>query len=96
MSRCQCKSWEWKKYFLHLPCENNYDGVISILFTILNFLFISFFGFTNHESYEFEWFVIIWKILCKSYMHERQERENVKACYEFDNNPMRMCFKHKI
>lgn len=28
-------------------------------------------------------------------MHEMQERENVKACYEFDNEPMRMCFKHK-
>ncbi len=29
-------------------------------------------------------------------MHERQEGENVKACYEFDIDPMRICFKHKL
>jgi hypothetical protein len=24
-----------------------------------------------------------------------QERTNVKACIEFGNDPMKMCFKHK-
>jgi hypothetical protein len=28
-------------------------------------------------------------------MHKGQERENVKAHYEFDNDPMKKCFKHK-
>ena len=30
-------------------------------------------------------------------MHKRQEGANVKACYEFCNDPMKiMCFKHEI
>jgi hypothetical protein len=29
------------------------------------------------------------------YMHKGQERENVKVCYEFGNDSMRMCFEHK-
>jgi hypothetical protein len=28
-------------------------------------------------------------------MHKRQEKINVKACFEFGNNPMKMCFKNK-
>jgi len=29
-------------------------------------------------------------------MHKRQEGANVKACYEFGNDPMKiMCFEHK-
>jgi hypothetical protein len=28
-------------------------------------------------------------------MHQGQERENVKACYEFGNDSIKMCFKHK-
>jgi hypothetical protein len=35
-------------------------------------------------------------ILCGNYMHNGQEGANVKAHYEFGNNPMKlMCFKHK-
>jgi hypothetical protein len=26
-------------------------------------------------------------------MHKKQEAVNVKACYEFCNDPMKMCFK---
>jgi hypothetical protein len=29
-------------------------------------------------------------------MHKVQERANVKAHYGFGNDPMKMCFKHKI
>jgi hypothetical protein len=28
-------------------------------------------------------------------MHKGQEGTNVKAHYEFGNDPMKMCFKHK-
>ncbi len=28
-------------------------------------------------------------------MHKRKEQTIVKACYEFDNNPMKMCFERK-
>jgi hypothetical protein len=28
-------------------------------------------------------------------MHKGQERANVKTYYEFGNEPMKMCFKHK-
>jgi hypothetical protein len=28
-------------------------------------------------------------------MHKGQERENMKAHYEFGNDPMKKCFKHK-
>jgi hypothetical protein len=28
-------------------------------------------------------------------MHKGQEGTNVKARYEFDNDSMKMCFKHK-
>jgi hypothetical protein len=28
-------------------------------------------------------------------MHKGQEGTNVKAHYEFDNDSMKMCFKHK-
>jgi hypothetical protein len=29
-------------------------------------------------------------------MYIGQERTNVKVCYEFGNDSMRMCFEHKI
>jgi hypothetical protein len=29
-------------------------------------------------------------------MHKRQKRINVKELYEFGNDLMKMCFKHKI
>ncbi len=29
-------------------------------------------------------------------MHKRQEGANVKAHYNFGNDPMKICFKHKI
>jgi hypothetical protein len=28
-------------------------------------------------------------------MHKRQEEVNVKPCYEFGNDTMKMCFKQK-
>jgi hypothetical protein len=28
-------------------------------------------------------------------MHKGRKGAYVKACYEFDNHPMKMCFKHK-
>jgi hypothetical protein len=28
-------------------------------------------------------------------MHKEKEGTNVKACYEFDDDPMKMCFEHK-
>jgi hypothetical protein len=34
-------------------------------------------------------------ILCESCIYERQDGTNVKACNEFDNDPMKMCFEHK-
>ncbi len=34
-------------------------------------------------------------MLCENYMHKWQEKENVKAFYEFGNDPMKMYFKHK-
>ncbi len=31
-----------------------------------------------------------------NYMHKGQKGANVKACFEFGNDPMKiMCFKHK-
>jgi hypothetical protein len=35
------------------------------------------------------------QILYGSYIYKRQEVPNAKACYEFDNDSMKMCFKHK-
>jgi hypothetical protein len=34
-------------------------------------------------------------ILCESCIYKRQDGTNVKACNEFDNDPMKMCFEHK-
>jgi hypothetical protein len=28
-------------------------------------------------------------------MHKRQDEENVKTCYEFDNDLVKMCLEHK-
>jgi hypothetical protein len=33
--------------------------------------------------------------LCENYIRKRQEGENVKAHYEFGNDSMKVCFKHK-
>jgi hypothetical protein len=33
--------------------------------------------------------------LCENYIHKRQEGKNVKAHYEFGNDSMKVCFKHK-
>jgi hypothetical protein len=48
-----------------------------------SFYFI--FCYINHKLYK----------LCENYIHEGQEGENVKAHYEFGNDSMKVCFKHK-
>ncbi len=34
-------------------------------------------------------------MLCASYKHKVQEGGNAKACYEFGDDLMKMCFEHK-
>jgi hypothetical protein len=60
------------KMLLHSTCENNYDGIIMILFIVNS---ISFFTFPNHffvpkfmNLYKFISFLAITKMLCESCM----------------------------
>jgi hypothetical protein len=74
---------------LYLTYLNNHDGIISKLCMALNLIFISI--------------VWIWAISCnyviimwESYA-QRAKGSNVKACYEFGNDLMKiMCFKHEV
>jgi hypothetical protein len=46
------------------------------------------------DSFEYyAWNSISFFIFC--YMHKGQEGPNAETCYEFGNDLMNMCFKHK-
>jgi len=53
---------------LYLTCENNLNGIISIVYAwySISYLFVS--CFINHKLYDFVWFFTIIQILCENYM----------------------------
>jgi hypothetical protein len=69
MGRCWCKSDNWKMP-VHLTCGNDHDGIVSIFFMVLNFLFIFpnfFFSFKDHEFVQicmifYKYVNIMWKL----------------------------------
>jgi hypothetical protein len=69
--------------------------IVSILCNDTQSSLYFIFCYMNHKLYKFVWcLAIMWK-LCENYIHKRQEGENVKAHYEFGNDSMNVCFKHK-
>ncbi len=74
---------ENEKILLNLECENNRDGIITIIMHDINiYLFIYFVSKMIRCD-----FLQLCKIMCGA---------NVKVCYDFGNDPMKMCFEHKI
>ncbi len=82
---------------LHLVCINNHDVGVLILFMVLNLLFASLalFGFKDHEFVQIYMIFCNYVISCESWMYKGHEGTNVKACNEFGNDPMKMCYEHK-
>ncbi len=61
---------------------------------IQSFLYL-FFCFIDHKLYKFVQFFFNHVNIMWEYMHKGQERANVKVCYEFGNDSMKMCLEHK-
>jgi hypothetical protein len=55
-----------------------------------------FFCLIDHKLYKFMWFLAIMWILCESYMHKGQERENEKAWIDHRIKDIRIVIFHEI
>ncbi len=87
---------EYGKISLHLTYRNNHDGVILILFIVLNLiLLLPIFCFIDYKLYNFVWLFanyvnIMWKLYVKRAGGSKCESYN-----EFGSNPMKMFLKQK-
>ncbi len=82
-----------KKMSLCLACDKNHDGFISILCMVLNIFFTFFPSILNCIN------LCDVLQLCDYYMGvictKSKNEQNVKANYEFGNDPMEVCFDRK-